>query len=110
MRSTAYSRVPKRPSKKSLAEIPELDLMKATFLGRGLRRNRRLPLRALRQRTGKTQADVARATQMAQSEISRIEQRDDILLSTLRLYARALGADLELVAVFPTGHRVRLEI
>lgn len=90
--------------------MPELDPTKAKLLGRGLHKDRRLPLRALREGAGKTQADVARATQMAQSEISRIEQRDDILLSTLRRYARALGAEVELVAVLPTGHRVRLEI
>jgi hypothetical protein len=47
---------------------------------------------------------------MDQSEISRVEQRDDMKLSTLRRYARALGADIEITAVLETGHRVRLDV
>ena len=35
---------------------------------------------------------------MAQAEISKMERRDDHLLSTLRRYVEALGGDLEVVA------------
>ncbi len=55
-------------------------------------------LRDLRQLTGLTQQDVAQATRMRQPELSRIERRDDHLLSTLRLYVEALGGELEVVA------------
>src|SRR5262245_26328593 len=99
-----------RPTKESLNEIPELDLTKAKILGRGLRKDRTLPLRVLREAVGKTQTEVARVAEMDQSEISRIEQRDDFRLSTLRRYARALGANIEVTAVLKTGHRIRLDV
>ena len=98
-----------RPSKMSLAEIPELDFSTAKVLGRGLRKDRRLPLRVLREVVGKTQKDVARGAEMDQSEISRVERRHDMRLSTLRRYARAFGAKIEVTAVLKTGHRVRLD-
>jgi len=99
-----------RPTKESLDEIPGIDLSEAKILGRGLRKDRKLPLRVLREAVGKTQAEVARAAAMDQSEVSRIEQRDDMKLSTLRRYARALGASIEVIAVLEPGHRIRLDL
>ncbi len=64
-------------------------------------------LRELRQLTGLTQEDVARATDIDQSELSRVERRDDHLLSTLRRYIEALGGELEIVARFD-GRSVKL--
>jgi hypothetical protein len=98
-----------QPTAESLAEIPEIDFGTAKIIRRGPK-GRRFPLRVLREAVGKTQAQVALAADMEQSEISRVESRDDMLLSTLRRYARALGAELELVAVTKTGHRLRLDI
>ncbi|MBC7544864.1 MAG: helix-turn-helix transcriptional regulator [Candidatus Sericytochromatia bacterium] len=57
-------------------------------------------LRDLREMTGKTQADLASAAEMSQSEASRTERRNDHLLSTLRRYVAALGGELEVTAVF----------
>lgn len=65
-------------------------------------------LRELRQLTGKTQEQVARATKMQQGELSRVERREDHLLSTLRRYINALGGELEIVARFD-GKTVRLK-
>lgn len=59
-----------------------------------------MDLRAIREMAGKTQVDVATATGMAQSEISRLEKREDTRLSTLRKYVESLGGTLEVVAVF----------
>ena len=56
-------------------------------------------LRSLRESLGKTQDEIARRAAMTQSQLSRLERRDDHLLSTLRKYVRALGGDLEVVAV-----------
>ena len=56
-------------------------------------------LRALRESLGKTQDEVASLTEMTQSQLSRLERRDDHLISTLRRYVRALGGDLEVIAV-----------
>ncbi len=74
-------------------------------LGRGLRARRgvHLPLRTLREAAGKTQADVALASQIDQSDVSRLEARsdfDDCQVSTLRRYLRAIGGEAELVGVF----------
>jgi predicted transcriptional regulator len=56
-------------------------------------------LRALRAELGKTQSEVAAMADMTQSEVSKIEQREDWLVSTLRRYVHALGGELEVVAV-----------
>jgi transcriptional regulator with XRE-family HTH domain len=66
-----------------------------------------MDLRELRLAAGMTQEQVAAALKAAQSEISRIEKRDDYRVSTLRSYVQALGGDLELIASFGK-RRVRL--
>ena len=74
-------------------------------LGRGLRARRgvRLTLRGVREATGKTQADVGKASRIDQGDVSRLETRltlDECQVETLRRYVVALGGELELVAVF----------
>ena len=49
------------------------------------------------------QATVAEAMGMDQSEISRLERRTDLLLSTLRRFVQATGGELHLVASYPDG-------
>jgi hypothetical protein len=56
-------------------------------------------LRELREAAGKTQSEVAVVAEMTQAELSKVERRDDHLVSTLRRYVEALGGELELVAV-----------
>ena len=74
-------------------------------LGRGLRAQRgvHLTMRTLREAAGKTQIDVAAASQINQSDVSRLESRedfDDYQVSTLRRYLAALGGTLEIVEAF----------
>jgi hypothetical protein len=74
-------------------------------LGRGLRARRgvHLSLRTVREATGKTQVDVAQASQIDQADVSRLEGRadfDDCQVATLQRYVAALGGQLELVARF----------
>ena len=74
-------------------------------LGRGLHAQRgvHLTIRAVREAVGKTQVDVAAESTMDQSDVSRLEGREDFeecLVSTLRRYIAALGGQLELVASF----------
>jgi predicted transcriptional regulator len=57
-------------------------------------------LKALRQDLELTQAQVSAVAAMTQSELSRLEGRDDHLTSTLRRYVEALGGKLEVTAVF----------
>jgi hypothetical protein len=49
------------------------------------------------------QATVAEAMSMDQSEVSRLERRTDLLLSTLRRFVQATGGELHLVASYPDG-------
>lgn len=66
-----------------------------------------MSLRSLRDSVRKTQGDVALATRMSQPQLSRFEARHDHLISTLRRYVRALGGEIEVVAVI-AGRRIPL--
>lgn len=67
-----------------------------------------MSLRGLRERVGKTQGEVASRTAMSQPQLSRLETRRDHLISTVRKYVRALGGDIEVVALV-NGERVALQ-
>lgn len=58
-------------------------------------------LKDLRAQAELTQQDVALALGVRQDSISRLEKRNDMLLSTLRQYVECMGGTLELVARFP---------
>lgn len=58
-------------------------------------------LQDLRRAMKQTQAAVARRLKIKQENVSRIESRTDLLLSTLELYVAALGGKLRFVAEFP---------
>jgi transcriptional regulator with XRE-family HTH domain len=60
-----------------------------------------MSLRDLRRAHRLTQARVGRALNIGQDGVSRLEQRSDLLISTLRNYVAAMGGDLQLVARFP---------
>jgi len=60
-------------------------------------------LTELRQRQGLSQAEVAERTGMKQANVSRIESRGDILVSTLARMVEAMGGELSLRAKFPGG-------
>jgi DNA-binding Xre family transcriptional regulator len=67
-----------------------------------------LNLQALRQQLDITQTELAEASGFSQGEISRIEQREDHMVSTLRRLVRSLGGELEIHARFPDGRDIRL--
>ena len=66
-----------------------------------------LSLRGLRERSGRTQREIARRISMTQPQLSRVEARHDHLTSTLRKYVGALGGRIEVVAVVD-GRRIVL--
>ncbi len=68
----------------------------------------RMALDELRRAKQLTQADMAEMLDVPQSSISRIEQRADMYLSTLRDYVHALGGVLQIQAVFPDGGAVAI--
>ena len=59
-----------------------------------------MSLRDLRKAFGKTQVAMADHLGIKQENVSRIEQRSDMLLSTLNSYLRGMGGRLRLVAEF----------
>jgi DNA-binding XRE family transcriptional regulator len=68
----------------------------------------RMALDELRHTKRLTQADMAEMLDVPQSSISRIEQRADMYLSTLRNYIQALGGVLQIQAIFPDGGAVAI--
>ncbi|MBK5956690.1 transcriptional regulator [Rhodoplanes elegans] len=59
-----------------------------------------MALRELREAHAKTQAKVARTLGIGQDSVSRLEQRSDMLISTLRDYVAAIGGTMRLVVEF----------
>lgn len=67
-----------------------------------------MPLHRLREARHLTQATLAKALEVSQSEVSKIERRTDVYVSTLGSYVRAMGGKLEISAVFPDGGVVKI--
>jgi DNA-binding XRE family transcriptional regulator len=62
-----------------------------------------MPLQQIRNARRMTQTRLAELLEMDQGNISKLEQRTDMYLSTLRSYVEAMGGALEIRAVFPDG-------
>jgi transcriptional regulator with XRE-family HTH domain len=60
-----------------------------------------MQLHELRKARQATQTEVAKAMNVEQAAVSKLERRDDMYVSTLREYVKALGGELKLVASFP---------
>jgi transcriptional regulator with XRE-family HTH domain len=60
-----------------------------------------MSLRDLRKARKLTQARVAKALGITQDSVSRLENRSDLLLSTLRKTVEAMGGDVRIIAEFP---------
>jgi len=68
-----------------------------------------MSLRDVRKAFNKSQEDLAKALDMEQESVSRIERRADLLLSTMRKYVAAMGGDLKLIAEFPDRPAIRID-
>lgn len=62
-----------------------------------------MPLQELRRARALSQAQLATALEATQPEVSKIEQRTDMYVSTLRSYIEAMGGHLDIIARFPDG-------
>ena len=67
-----------------------------------------MTLRELRHARKLTQVRMAKKLGITQDSVSRLEQRSDLLLSTLRKTIEAMGGNLSLVAQFPDRKPVML--
>ena len=63
-----------------------------------------MPLQELRQARKMSQEQMAKQLHTKQSNVSRIEKRADMYISTLRGVIKAMGGDLEIIARFPDGN------
>jgi DNA-binding XRE family transcriptional regulator len=57
-----------------------------------------------------TQQDLADVLGVSQVAIQKTEQRSDMLLSTLRRYLLAAGADMEITVRWPDGRHAKLSL
>jgi transcriptional regulator with XRE-family HTH domain len=60
-----------------------------------------MTMRDLRSARRLTQKTIAKKLGISQDNVSRLESRSDVLLSTLRDYVHSLGGELSLIAEFP---------
>ncbi len=68
-----------------------------------------MTLRDLRKAMSMTQVEMAKALDIGQEGVSRLEKRTDMLLSTLGNCIKAMGGELALVATFPNRAPVVLK-
>jgi transcriptional regulator with XRE-family HTH domain len=78
------------PARRKKIEARTAELVREQMTLQELRRARKL-----------TQVSVAKELGITQDSVSRLEQRSDLLLSTLRKTVEAMGGNLSLVAEFP---------
>ena len=62
-----------------------------------------MPLHELRRARELTQRELARMLKVNQPAVSKLEQRADVYVSSLRSYIEAVGGKLRIVAEFPEG-------
>jgi DNA-binding XRE family transcriptional regulator len=67
-----------------------------------------MPLHRLRNARELTQENLAHVLGLKQGDISKMERRADMYVSTLASYVKAMGGTLEIRAVFPDGGVVKI--
>jgi transcriptional regulator with XRE-family HTH domain len=65
-------------------------------------------LQALRKALKLAQVNLAKKLSIGQEGVSRLEQRSDLMLSTLRNHSEAMGGKLRITAEFPNHTPVNL--
>jgi transcriptional regulator with XRE-family HTH domain len=90
-RKYAELRARMRPEARAAAQERAIGMLLAT------------PLGELRRAMEMTQEEIAAILGTTQANVSQLERRSDMYLSTLRQYVEALGGELEITARFPGG-------
>ena len=68
-----------------------------------VRLNAEMPLNQLRQALRLSQEKIAEAMGVSQAAVSRMENREDLFIGTLRRFIEAMGGELDIRARFPQG-------
>lgn len=69
-----------------------------------------VPLPELRRLNDLTQVELARRLAVTQPSVSEIERSDSPAIPTVRRYVEAIGAHLEITAVFDDGRSILLDV
>lgn len=92
------------PNTKKWSEIRATHSKPGVLDRAGERQERRAALLGeLRRARRLTQETLAETLGMSQSEVSKVERRTDLYVSTLRRYVEAMGGELQIFARFPNG-------
>ncbi len=67
-----------------------------------------LTLQELRKKQKLTQTDIAQLLGIKQENVSRLERRNNVHLSTLKDYIHAIGGKLHLIVEFPDQELIKL--
>src|SRR5215469_7212849 len=95
-----------------LLSDPQLaaDVAEANAAAEEMDRVYAMNLAMIRKAAQMTQAEVARKLGVGQAAVSRLESREDMLLSTLYDYLTATGADAASIVVIVHGQRIELDL
>jgi transcriptional regulator with XRE-family HTH domain len=80
-----------------------MTIVSKSFEGKESKMAASMPLHELRQAMQMSQDQLARELHVKQANVSKIERRTDMYISTLRSYVQAMGGDLEIIARFSHG-------
>lgn len=64
----------------------------------------------IRKARGLTQVTLAEAMEVSQGQVAKIEHQADLYLSTLQRFIEAMGGEMEIVARFPDGEEVGVQL
>lgn len=67
-----------------------------------------MTLQEIRKHKKVTQEDMAKLLGIKQENVSRMERREDMHLSTLKEYIEALGGEMKISAIFPDNNTISI--
>ncbi len=93
--------MPHHPFQKLRDQMTPAQLARADVIARQMMAE--MLLAELRKHRGLTQKELAAALGITQPSLSKIENQEDMQISTLRRLIEALGGELEIIAHLPKG-------